>query len=90
MHKQTSEKMEREGAFQAKKEAKEKAESRRKVAKEKMMKKTRHGQPIMKYRREHLLESIEKSAENYGSRTSWPPHVQDNLLSVLVCCVDLR
>ena len=43
------------------------------------MRKTRHGQPVMKYRREHLLESIEKSAENYGSRTSWPPHVQDNL-----------
>lgn len=54
--------MEREAAFQAKKEAKEAAESQRKIAKGKMMKKTRHGQPVMKYRIEHLLEQIKKSA----------------------------
>ena len=56
------------------------------------MKKTRHGQPVMKYRREHLLESIEKSAENYGSRTSWPPHFQDNLAfsSGMLCRFEVR
>ncbi|KAG7553126.1 Fyv7/TAP26 [Arabidopsis thaliana x Arabidopsis arenosa] len=67
LYKQTREEMEkvrkeREATFQAKKEAKEGAESRRKVAKGKMMRKTRHGQPVMKYRIEHLLESIKKSA----------------------------
>ncbi|XP_010455980.1 PREDICTED: rRNA-processing protein FYV7-like isoform X2 [Camelina sativa] len=67
VYKQTKEemekaRMEREAIFQAKKEAKEEAESRRKVAKGKMMRKTRHGQPVMKYRIEHLLDSIKKSA----------------------------
>ncbi|EOA21639.1 hypothetical protein CARUB_v10002051mg [Capsella rubella] len=67
LYKQTKEemekaRMEREATFQAKKEAKQEAESRRKVAKGKMMRKTRHGQPVMKYRIEHLLESIKKSA----------------------------
>lgn len=67
LYKQTREEMEkvrkeREASFQAKKEAKEEAESRRKVAKGKMMRKTRHGQPVMKYRIDHLLESIKKSA----------------------------
>ncbi|XP_013616230.1 PREDICTED: rRNA-processing protein FYV7 [Brassica oleracea var. oleracea] len=71
VYKQTREEMEkarreREEAFQAKKQAKEEAESRRKAAKGKMMRKTRHGQPVMKYRIEHLLESIKKSAENDG------------------------
>ncbi|KAF8087409.1 hypothetical protein N665_0587s0015 [Sinapis alba] len=74
VYKQTREemekaRMEREAAFQVKKEAKEEAESRRKAAKGKMMRKTRHGQPVMKYRIEHLLESIKKSAENDGTRT---------------------
>jgi F0F1-type ATP synthase membrane subunit b/b' len=67
LYKQTREEMERvrkerEAMFQAKKEAKEEAESRRKEAKGKMLRKTRHGQPVMKYRIEHLLESIKKSA----------------------------
>ncbi|KAJ0243226.1 rRNA-processing protein [Hirschfeldia incana] len=71
VYKQTREEMEkarkeREEAFQAKKQAKEEAESRRKAAKGKMMRKTRHGQPVMKYRIEHLLESIKKTAENDG------------------------
>nr|VDC91782.1 unnamed protein product [Brassica oleracea] len=75
VYKQTREDMEksrieREAALQAKKEAKEEAESRRRVAKGKMMRKTRHGQPVMKYRIEHLLESIKKSAENDSSRTA--------------------
>ncbi|KAF2553728.1 hypothetical protein F2Q68_00035128 [Brassica cretica] len=75
VYKQTREvmekaRMEREAALQAKKEAKEEAESLRRVAKGKMMRKTRHGQPVMKYRTEHLLESIKKSAENDGSRTA--------------------
>ncbi|KAH0890585.1 hypothetical protein HID58_053014 [Brassica napus] len=69
VYKQTREvmekaRMEREAALQAKREAKEEAESLRRVAKGKMMRKTRHGQPVMKYRIEHLLESIKKSAEN--------------------------
>ncbi|CAF1702650.1 unnamed protein product [Brassica napus] len=75
VYKQTREvmekaRMEREAALQAKREAKEEAESLRRVAKGKMMRKTRHGQPVMKYRIEHLLESIKKSAENDGSRTA--------------------
>ncbi|ESQ37999.1 hypothetical protein EUTSA_v10028994mg [Eutrema salsugineum] len=75
VYKQTREEMEkarkeREAAIQAKKEAKEEAEARRKVAKGKMMRKTRHGQPVMKYRIEHLLESIKKSAGIDGSRTA--------------------
>ncbi|KAF2532050.1 hypothetical protein F2Q70_00031178 [Brassica cretica] len=75
VYKQTREvmekaRMEREAALRAKKEAKEEAESLRRVAKGKMMRKTRHGQPVMKYRIEHLLESIKKSAENDGSRTA--------------------
>ncbi|XP_010522661.1 PREDICTED: rRNA-processing protein FYV7 [Tarenaya hassleriana] len=56
---------EREAMIQAKKEAREKAEARRKEAKGKMLKKTRHGQPLMKYRIEHLLESIKNSSENH-------------------------
>lgn len=75
VYKQTREemekvRMEREATIQAKKEAKEEAEARRKVAKGKMMRKTRHGQPVMKYRIEHLLESIKKSAGNDASRTA--------------------
>ncbi|XP_039007511.1 uncharacterized protein LOC120135295 [Hibiscus syriacus] len=42
--------IEREAAIQAKKEQREKAEAQRKVERKEMFKKTRHGQPIMKYR----------------------------------------
>ncbi|CAH8301277.1 unnamed protein product [Eruca vesicaria subsp. sativa] len=72
VYKQTREemekaRMEREAAFQAKKQAREEAESRRKAAKGNMMRKTRHGQPVMKYRIEHLLESIKKTAQQDGN-----------------------
>uniref|UniRef100_A0A1J3F6T3 rRNA-processing protein FYV7 n=1 Tax=Noccaea caerulescens TaxID=107243 RepID=A0A1J3F6T3_NOCCA len=75
VYKQTREemekaRMEREAAIQAKKEAKEEAEARRKLAKGKMMRKTRHGQPVMKYRIEHLLEQIKKSAGNAGGSST--------------------
>jgi hypothetical protein len=49
---------------EAKMEEREKAEARRKSAREKMFKKTQAGQPVMKYRIEHLLETIEKSTRN--------------------------
>ncbi|XP_027367121.1 stress response protein NST1-like [Abrus precatorius] len=55
------ERMEREAFVRAKKEEREKAEARRKAMREKMLKKTRTGQPVMKYRIEHLLESIQGS-----------------------------
>ncbi|KAI9075683.1 hypothetical protein K1719_042380 [Acacia pycnantha] len=42
----------------------EKAESQRKAMREKMFKKTRKGQPVMKYRIEHLLETIQGSTKN--------------------------
>lgn len=58
------ERMEREAVFKEKKEQREKAEARRKSLREKMFKKTRKGQPIMKYRIEHLLETIQGSAGN--------------------------
>ncbi|KAM1257225.1 hypothetical protein ACFX15_030604 [Malus domestica] len=51
--------MEREAIIQAKKEEREKAEARRKSAREKMLKKTLKGQPVMKYRIQHLLETIQ-------------------------------
>lgn len=53
--------MERESIIQAKKEERERAEARRKALREKMFKKTRSGQPIMKYRIEHLLEGLQDS-----------------------------
>lgn len=52
---------EREAIIKAKKEEREKAEARRKAVREKMLKKTRYGQPVMKYRIEHLLQSIQGS-----------------------------
>nr|AFK40286.1 unknown [Lotus japonicus] len=52
------ERREREAALRIKKEETEKAEARRKAMREKMFKKTRKGQPVMKYRIEHLLETI--------------------------------
>ncbi|KAI3449545.1 hypothetical protein Pfo_006210 [Paulownia fortunei] len=51
--------MEREAMIQAKKEEKQQAEARRRALKEKMFKKTKSGQPVMKYRIEHLLETIQ-------------------------------
>lgn len=51
--------MEREAMIQAKKEERRQAEARRRALKEKMFKKTRSGQPVMKYRIEHLLETIQ-------------------------------
>ncbi|XP_004309691.1 PREDICTED: rRNA-processing protein FYV7 [Fragaria vesca subsp. vesca] len=53
--------MEKEAIFQARKEEREKSEARRKDIREKMMKKTRKGQPVMKYRIQHLLETIQGS-----------------------------
>lgn len=58
------ERMEREAAIMAKKEEIEKTESQRKAMREKMFKKTRKGQPVMKYRIEHLLETIQGSTKN--------------------------
>lgn len=58
------ERMEREAAIRAKKEEIEKTEARRKAMREKMLKKTRKGQPVMKYRIEHLLETIQGSTKN--------------------------
>lgn len=51
--------MEKEAIIKAKKEEKEKSEARRKAQREKMFKRTRSGQPIMKYRIEHLLQTIQ-------------------------------
>ncbi|CAA2956383.1 uncharacterized protein LOC111412415 [Olea europaea var. sylvestris] len=52
--------LEREAIIQAAKEKREKTDAKRKSLKEKMYKKTRSGQPVMKYRIEHMLETIEK------------------------------
>ncbi|OMP06619.1 rRNA processing [Corchorus olitorius] len=56
------ERMEREAIIQAKKEQKEKAEAQRKAGKMKMFKRTTHGQPVMKYRIQNLLQSIQSSS----------------------------
>lgn len=53
--------IEREASIQAKKEEIERAQSRRKALREKMLKRTRSGQPVMKYRIEHILERIQGS-----------------------------
>ncbi|TXG63499.1 hypothetical protein EZV62_010493 [Acer yangbiense] len=53
--------VEREAMIKAKKEGREKAEARRKSTRDKMFKNTRYGQPVMKYRIEHLLETIQGS-----------------------------
>lgn len=50
-------KKERDAIIQAKKEEREKSEAKRKELREKMFKRTRSGQPVMKYRIEHLLET---------------------------------
>ena len=58
---QEKDRIEREAMMQAKKEEREAAEARRRALKEKMYKKTRSGQPVMKYRIEHMLEAIQGS-----------------------------
>ncbi|XP_066359901.1 rRNA-processing protein FYV7-like [Miscanthus floridulus] len=50
-------KKERDAVIQAKREHREKSEAKRKELREKMFKKTRSGQPVMRYRIEHLLET---------------------------------
>ncbi|CAL5093252.1 unnamed protein product [Urochloa decumbens] len=50
-------KKERDAIIQAKREHREKSEAKRRELREKMFKKTRSGQPVMKYRIEHLLET---------------------------------
>ncbi|XP_030552489.1 uncharacterized protein LOC115756736 [Rhodamnia argentea] len=50
---------EREAIIQAKKGEREKTEARRKAERAKMFKKTRSGQPVMKYRIEHLLQRVQ-------------------------------
>lgn len=50
-------KKERDAIIQAKKEEREKSEAKRKELREKMFRRTRSGQPVMKYRIEHLLET---------------------------------
>jgi hypothetical protein len=50
-------KKERDAEIQAKREHREKSEAKRKELREKMFKKTRSGQPLMRYRIEHLLET---------------------------------
>jgi rRNA processing len=52
------EKLEREAMIKARKEAIEKAELKRKALKGNMFKKTRSGQPVMKYRIQHILDSL--------------------------------
>ncbi|BFG43292.1 rRNA-processing protein FYV7 [Prunus yedoensis var. nudiflora] len=54
---------EKDAIIQAKKEEREKAEARRKSVRGKMLKKTHKGQPVMKYRIEHLLETLQGSAK---------------------------
>ncbi|KAI4329752.1 hypothetical protein MLD38_028100 [Melastoma candidum] len=54
--------MEREAAMRAKKEEMDKAATRRKAERGKMLKRTRSGQPRMKYRIEHLLQTIQGSS----------------------------
>ncbi|KAJ0051532.1 hypothetical protein Pint_01055 [Pistacia integerrima] len=56
--------IEREASIQAKKVGREKAEAERKAARAKMFKKTKYGQPVMKYRIEHLLQTIQSSSGN--------------------------
>ncbi|KAG6417853.1 hypothetical protein SASPL_120048 [Salvia splendens] len=53
--------MEKEAMMQAKKTEREAAEARRRALKEKIYKKTRSGQPVMKYKIERMLESIHGS-----------------------------
>ncbi|KAH7517126.1 hypothetical protein FEM48_Zijuj09G0029200 [Ziziphus jujuba var. spinosa] len=60
---------EREAIIQAKKEEREKAQARRKATRENMLKKTRSGQPVMKYRIEHILDSLQDATRNGDGKT---------------------
>ncbi|GAV67284.1 rRNA_processing domain-containing protein [Cephalotus follicularis] len=62
--------IEREAIVQAKKEQREKVEAQRKATREKMFKKTRYGQPVMKYRIEQLLQTIQGSSEKSFNRNT--------------------
>lgn len=53
--------MEREAIIKAKREERESAEARRKEIRKMMYKKTRKGQPVMKYRIEHILKTLQGS-----------------------------
>ncbi|XP_074368468.1 uncharacterized protein LOC141708637 [Apium graveolens] len=52
---------EKEAIIQARKERKEQSQSQRKALREKMLKRTRLGQPVMKYRIEHMLQKLQGS-----------------------------
>ncbi|KAK1559377.1 hypothetical protein Q3G72_013793 [Acer saccharum] len=67
--------IEGEAMIKAKKEGREKAEAQRKSTRDKMFKSTRYGQPVMKYRIEHLLETIQGSGK--------PDNRQFRILTVL-------
>ncbi|CAN1199926.1 hypothetical protein LINPERPRIM_LOCUS43396 [Linum perenne] len=58
--------MEKDAIMKAKQVERARAEARRKATKGMMFKKTRHGQPVMKYRIEHLLQSIQGSNPSSG------------------------
>lgn len=66
---EVKERREREAIIRAKKEESEKAQARRKAIRENMFKKTRSGQPVMKYRIEHLLESLQGATRNTNDKT---------------------
>lgn len=53
--------LEREAMLKAKKEARERTEAERKALREKMYKKTRSGQPVMKHRIDHILQTLQGS-----------------------------
>ncbi|XP_020597396.1 rRNA-processing protein FYV7 [Phalaenopsis equestris] len=54
--------MDREAVLQAKKEERAIAEAKRKLLRDNMSKRTRSGQPVMKYRIQHLLEGLLEKA----------------------------
>ncbi|BBM99108.1 hypothetical protein MPTK1_1g18770 [Marchantia polymorpha subsp. ruderalis] len=54
------ERREREEQFSREKDAREKAKRQRKEAQNKMRKKTGRGQPVMKHRMQHLLETLQR------------------------------
>ncbi|XP_022150141.1 uncharacterized protein LOC111018394 [Momordica charantia] len=56
--------MEKEANIAAKKEERERAKARRNSTREKLFKRTQKGQPVMKYRIEHLLETIGASTNH--------------------------
>lgn len=53
--------IQREAIRLAKEEERQKVEAERRSLREKMLKKTKFGQPVMKYRIEHLLETLQNS-----------------------------